>query len=331
MKKMKTIKINFKNFWEGFNKEDNLFTNLLKKDYNVVIDVNPDFMFYSVYPENVISKDIKSKGDMIRKISPMLYKSMRSIYTKINNKQEVADVPQGDFVKILYTTEEVRPNMDECDFAFSPFQDVKDERHFEIPVHLICDWYFKDRLPLNRNIDLDKIKKDKTKFCNFLYSQEFKFRNDFFKKLSKYKTIDSPGRCMNNMKSITSTTPKESRSLDSWAIDKLKFLNNYKFTIACENTEDHPYTTEKLIHPLLVNSIPIYIGNKNVGKYFNTKSFINFSDFNNVKEFIEHIKKVDQDKELYKSYLTQPFFNNKEQYEFSQTERISKRLKEIFR
>ena len=176
---------------------------------------------------------------------------------------------------------------------------------------------------------MDKIKKDKTKFCNFLYSQEFSFRNKFFKELNKYKHIDAPGMCMNNMKSITLDSPRNSRGSDRWAIEKLKFLNQYKFTIACENTINHPYTTEKLVHPLLVNSIPIYMGNKNVGRDFNTESFINYSDFKGMKEFIEHIKKVDSDDELYRQYLEQPIFKTKEQYELSRKERIMDRLKGI--
>lgn len=324
--KMKLIKINFKNFWEGFDPEDNLFTNLLAEKYAVVVSDNPDYMFYSVYPEEKVSISISSKGDFLRKISPKLHTSLRKIYVKLKNKKKVISVPQGDFVKILYTTEDVRPNMDECDFAFSPFQNINHPRHFEVPVHLICDYYFTDKLifPMERGVDPKK-----TKFCNFIYSQEILFRNDFFKQLSKYKYIDSPGMCMNNMKSITMESPRDSRGSDKWALEKLKFLNQYKFTIACENTMDHPYTTEKLVHPFLVNSVPIYIGNKNVGRDFNTKSFINYGDFKNMEEFIEHIKKVDSDDELYMQYLKQPIFNTREQYDFARTKRIANKLKEI--
>ena len=40
----KTIKINFKNFWEGFNPEENYFIEALSENYNVLISDNPDYM-----------------------------------------------------------------------------------------------------------------------------------------------------------------------------------------------------------------------------------------------------------------------------------------------
>ena len=45
---MKTVKIGFVDFWRDFDVNDNPFTNILKKHYNVVIDnENPDFAFCS--------------------------------------------------------------------------------------------------------------------------------------------------------------------------------------------------------------------------------------------------------------------------------------------
>ena len=51
MEKKKTIKINFKYFGARIYAGNNFFTMLLKKKYHVVISDNPDYMFYSVYPE----------------------------------------------------------------------------------------------------------------------------------------------------------------------------------------------------------------------------------------------------------------------------------------
>ena len=55
----------------------------------------------------------------------------------------------------------------------------------------------------------------------------------------------------------------------------MDFIKDYKFVISFENSSYPGYTTQKLIEPMLVNSSPIYWGNKSVGKDFNTKSFIN--------------------------------------------------------
>jgi len=334
-KMKRIIKINFKNFWEGFDPEDNLFTNALKEKYDIFISDKPDFLFCSIYPEQTGHKDVTRKGELIRKISPKLYVIIRKIYCKINSPKQNNKInfPSGNFIKILYSTEDKKPDMTECDWAFSPFSQevIKNDKHFEIPVHLSTDFYF-DRsleLPFNRKINFEKIKEEKTKFCNFIYSQEINFRNKFFKLLNKYKKIDAPGRCMNNILPIYYDTPRNSRRSNQWAIEKLKFLNSYKFTIAFENTEDHPYTTEKLVHPFLVNSIPIYLGNKNVGKYFNTESFINYNDFHNMDEFIEHIKNVDINDDLWKKYLEQPIFKTKEQHYFMSKGRFINKLNEI--
>ena len=330
--KKKTIKINFKYFWKNFNQKDNFLTNLLRKKYNVEISDKPDYLFYSVYPETFPRKDLSKKGNFIRSISPELYIFLRKIYTKLNQNKNKVDVPEGDFVKILFAAEDTKPNMKECDWAFSSRteEEVNHPKHMNLPVYIFCSHSLKNfGIPnLRRKININKIKKEKTKFCNFLYSQEILKRNDFFKRLSKYKKIDSPGRCMNNIPQISNSSPRDSRVSPDWVKTKLDFIKKYKFTIAFENNKNS-YTTEKLTHPLLVNSIPIYFGNKNVGKDFNTKSFINYNDFKNMKEFIEHIIKVDQDDNLYKEYLKQPIYLTKETYEFNRIDRIEKRLKEI--
>ena len=47
----KKIKIDFSDFWGGYNKTDNYFYNLLKEDFDVEISSNPDFLFFSFYIE----------------------------------------------------------------------------------------------------------------------------------------------------------------------------------------------------------------------------------------------------------------------------------------
>ena len=329
----KTIKINFKYFWEGFNSEKNYFIDVLRKNYNVIISDNPDYMFYSIYPEVEKKRDISGKGDFIRKISPRLYVFARQVYIRLFNKKVKVKTPEGNFVKILYSAENAMPNMDECDWALSThFEEIVNHpNHIRLPMFIVFDYSSQGKinLPYKRKINFNKIKKEKTRFCNFIYSQEINERNDFFKELSKYKHIDAPGRCMNNMPPISNENPRASRISEDWVDTKMDFLKPYKFTIAFENEVSDGWTTEKLVHPFLVNSIPIYIGNKKVRRDFNTKSFINYDDFDNMNEFIEHIIKVDNDDELYRKYLEQPMFNTKEQHYFASNKRIVNKLKEI--
>ena len=116
----------------------------------------------------------------------------------------------------------------------------------------------------------------------------------------------------------------------NWVLDKLDFLNKYKFTIAFENFSKSGWITEKLTHPMLVNSIPIYFGHKDVNKEFNTKSFLNYNDFNNMEEFIDYIKKVDNDDRFYEKMLREPWYKDNKLPKDFDNKRLLKRFKEIF-
>ena len=43
------IKINFCDWWGGFNKNENRYYSILKRYYDIEISDNPDFLFYSCY------------------------------------------------------------------------------------------------------------------------------------------------------------------------------------------------------------------------------------------------------------------------------------------
>lgn len=331
----KTIKINFKYMYGGFNPKDNFFTVLLKRNYNVIISDNPDYLIYSVYPETDGIKDLSKKGDFIKKVSPKLYLFLKRIYSKITNfsLKDRFPLPEGNYVKIFWGSEFVKPDMNKCDWAFSTYyEDVINNPRYMRLLTITNDY----QLPhfgipsLRKKIDMKKIKREKTRFCNFIYSQDVPARNEFFVKLSKYKKIDAPGRCMTNMPPISQSNARESRLSSNWVLDKLRFLKKYKFTIAFENFPESGWITEKLTHPMLVNSIPIYIGHKDVNKEFNTKSFINYNDFNNMKEFIDYIIKVDNDDALYEKILREPWYKNNKLPKDLNIKRVDKRFKEIF-
>ncbi len=52
---MRTIKINFSDWWGGFDKTDNYFYNLLKDNYNIIISDNPDYLFFSIFGNSHLS------------------------------------------------------------------------------------------------------------------------------------------------------------------------------------------------------------------------------------------------------------------------------------
>jgi hypothetical protein len=46
---MKKIKINFTDFWPGFDKTNNYFYNLLKEEFEVEISSQPEYLFFSIF------------------------------------------------------------------------------------------------------------------------------------------------------------------------------------------------------------------------------------------------------------------------------------------
>jgi hypothetical protein len=272
---MKKLKINFVDFWPGFNKIDNYFYNILSKKYIIEICDNPDYLFFSVFGGNNYAYSCK---------------------------------------KIFYTGENIAPDFANCDYSLS-FDYLDDCNHYRLPLYVIYDGYYD---LVNKKISGDLFNR---KFCNFIYSNTgAKTRNNFFHKLSKYKKIDSGGKCLNNLEYLVD--------------DKIKFQSEYKFSIAFENeahriTRDG-YTTEKILHPMLANSIPIYWGNPLIHHDFNTKSFINFYDFRSEDEMIDYIFFLDNNEAEYKNILTEFWLENNSIKESLKEESVLKFFSQIF-
>lgn len=194
-------------------------------------------------------------------------------------------------VKIFFTGENNTPNFDAADYAigfsYISFQD----RYIRIPLYVLyCDL---ESLRLIKDVDREQLLN--RKFCSFVFSNNYcadSARIDFYHILSKYKKIDAGGALFNN---VGGKVP-----------DKLEFVKNYKFNIAFENSLFDGYTTEKLVEPMRVNSLPIYWGNPSVAKDFNTKSFINAADFETLQELADYVAYLDNNDEAYIEKLSQP-------------------------
>lgn len=212
-------------------------------------------------------------------------------------------------LRIFYTGENVRPNFSRCDYAFS-FDYPNSERNFRWPLYRLYDDYKDLFIPR----DARKIINEKRKFCCFINSNpNAKERIKLFDMLSGYKQVDSGGKVRNNI----------GYRVD----DKMEFLRGYKFNIAFENSQYPGYTTEKLMHALAANTIPIYWGNPLAARDFNPGTFINCHDYKSFAEVIEVVKKIDGNENLYKKYLEQPFFPNGK--EFVSEEQILERFGQI--
>jgi hypothetical protein len=106
--------------------------------------------------------------------------------------------------------------------------------------------------------------------------------------LNKYKKVDMGGSYNNNVGKV---------------IDKVKFLTDYKFSIAMENSEGDGYMSEKIIQSFMAGTIPIYYGDYMIDEFINPKSYILIRGEKDMKQKIEYIKKINEDENLYKKIL----------------------------
>ena len=122
------------------------------------------------------------------------------------------------------------------------------------------------------------------------------FRLEFIEELNKYKKVDMGGRYKNNVGGLVR--------------NKTEFLQNYKFSIAMENTNGDGYITEKIIDAFNAGTIPIYYGSYMVDEYINPKAYILVNGPKDMYEKIEYIKKIDNDDNLYKNLLKEKVLLN---------------------
>lgn len=226
-------------------------------------------------------------------------------------------------LKIYWTGENRRPDFNQCDFAFTFDEHSQDGKNYRLPlyVHYPHAYGLGDLSCItNRKLNgaqANKVRLQKTRFCNMVVSnaQRDKKCEEFFHKLSKYKKVDSGGRYLNN---IGGPVP-----------NKLDFIKDYKFTMSFENSSYPGYTTEKIIEPMLVKSIPVYWGNPNIANEFNPESFINLHDFATIDEAIQRIIEIDQDDELFNHMISAPCFHDDRVPLYLTNDAILERFSEI--
>jgi hypothetical protein len=208
-----------------------------------------------------------------------------------------------DPVKIFYTGENLIPDFNLCDYAIGFSHLEFGERYLRYPNFALIPDQFKELLK-PRSFTTEDVEK-KEFFCNFIYSnsQADPVRDEFFHLLNSYRKVLSPGRHLNN-----ASMDIGGRFTEDWMYSKLEFQSKCKFSIAFENSSSPGYTTEKLMHAYITNTIPIYWGNPEVVKDFNPKSLINCHEYGNLEEVVEKVKEIDENNQLAAEILNEPPF-----------------------
>ena len=222
-----------------------------------------------------------------------------------NYKVEISDDPdlfffthsyngQRDYLnykchRVFLGWENERADWTCCDYVLDSDFVPNNPRHKRWPI-----WAAWDTQQLVQPKRIEKFMAKKKFACMVVSNANAKERINFFHQLSNYKKVDSGGKCLNNVGGPVS--------------NKMEFIKDYKFVISFENSSYPGYTTEKLIEPMLVNSIPVYWGNPEAGIDFNTKSFVDVNQFGSYKEAIEYIIELDSHDEKYLQMAAEPWF-----------------------
>ena len=155
------IKIDFTDFWPGFNKKDNYFYNILAKKYNVEISDKPEYLFCSCFG----NKHFRYK----------------------------------DCVKILFVGENVVPDFNLYDYAMGFHYISFEDRYLRLPLYVLYEK--ERDLALKKHLFSDEYYLSKNKFCNYVISNPngASERDYMTKLLEEYKEVGSGGKYKNNV------------------------------------------------------------------------------------------------------------------------------------
>lgn len=158
---MKDIRIAYVDFWRDFQPEDFLFTRILKKRYNIIIDYEkPEYIFCSFAGNNYLNYNCP---------------------------------------RILYLGEAKAPDFNVYDYAIAFDDIVFGDRYLRYPFFFLNDKNWKMALRKHEKEDHEYLCREK--FCNSVVSNSLgcNVRDQFFDKLCEYKMVDSGGRHKNNL------------------------------------------------------------------------------------------------------------------------------------
>ena len=200
-----------------------------------------------------------------------------------------------DAVKIVIIGESYVPDFNQFDYAVG-FDDLTfGDRYLRLPLFAFYS-QFRELCSLPPPSPADLAPLARREFCSFVVSNDDgdPARLEFFRRLSKHKPVASGGKLFNN---VGGRVP-----------DKNAFIARYKFNIAFENSTVPGYTTEKVMEPLAVRSVPIYYGNPRIDEDFDPACMVRLASRDDMDRAIEEIVALDRDDAAYLAKLSAPTF-----------------------
>jgi hypothetical protein len=140
--------------------------------------------------------------------------------------------------------------------------------------------------------------------CVIISNPDGHVRNCFLNKLEKKFNITYAGGYKNNTGGNIPYHYNSNEFID--------FVGKFKFIISMENSINDTYITEKIVHGLLANTIPVYWGSSKVGDYFNDKRILTINDEQSIDNVIYRMKDISENTQKWLEIVNQSnFINNK--------------------
>ncbi len=155
----KQIKIYFSDFWPDFDMNHNFISDILSVDYEISLDKNPDYLFFSSFGQN---------------------------HLKWNN-----------CIKVYFTGENDVPDFNLCDYAMGFHHISFEDRYLRYPLYVLYNGF--QELSVKRIEKEEVLNRKFCNFIYSNNKWADPIREKFFHQLSRYKKIDSGGACLNNI------------------------------------------------------------------------------------------------------------------------------------
>lgn len=222
--------------------------------------------------------------------------------------------------RIMFNGEAFTPDFNLYDYVIGFDRMQFGDRYLRYPLCLLNKETLNAAIEKSDRPDEEFLRRNN--FCNYVVSSGGgvgDIRNCLFDKISEYKVVDSGGKFRNNLPDGKPVA------------DKKAFQENYKFSLAFENTQFSGYVTEKIIDAWAAGTIPIYYGDPGIKRDFNEKAMIVCEGKENIEQVMKRIKELDEDPEKYLEVAKQPIFNsNSEIYELLEANQLENFLIHIF-
>lgn len=114
---------------------------------------------------------------------------------------------------------------------------------------------------------------------------------------------------------------------------KINTISRYKFDFCIENSNYPGFITTRIFHSFLANTVPVYLGPKDIENFIPRNCFVNLNNFNSVNELYKFLKNMNNEEYYYYLKNISNFLDSKKFKDFCleyDVNKLYKKFKEFF-